>query len=78
MQFGVCLHRACVIVTNTLLRRLWLSISLGVWHLHTVNTCYSQEFKVYKKLRVERMNARMEGTRKKRAEEEAAAEKDKA
>ncbi len=37
-----------------------------------------QEFQVYKKLRVERMNARMEGTRKKRAEEEAAAEKDKA
>lgn len=38
----------------------------------------TQEFQVYKKLRVERMNARMEGARKKRAEEEAAAEKDKA
>lgn len=37
-----------------------------------------QTFKVYKKLRVERMNARLEGMRKKRAEEEAAAEKDKA
>lgn len=43
-------------------------------HPHTK----TQDFKVYKKLRVERMNARLEGMRKKRAEEEAAAEKDKA
>lgn len=56
-----------------------------VWHCRRVASCplqhcitVLQEFKVYKKLRVERMNARMEGLRKKRAEEEAAAEKDKA